>query len=364
MDNLLPRIHGIEHRCRSLCALEGEQEVVSFLVGTQSMKQDNIVHLFELDEEFGELNDRCYHHGAGEVWHVASSPHSRDLISTCHSHVESEVNLESGATVWRLGGTPEEPRLEELGDVSAHNSNMRATEWGVEGCEGSLCSLGDTSLVQWNIDSNVREHSFCELPKRSSPTSLRWNPHSSGNQVGIASDQHIRLHDLRTMKCTTVLDNAHTQTVRDLDFNPNRQYYMATCGDDCATRFWDTRNCSQPLLSFFNHSHWVWKVRYNLRDQLLLTGGSDSKVVLLNVASLASTDPATEDEEEEEAEKEIDHNKEQMREGVLEEYDKHEDSVYSVAWSTADPWLFASLSNDGRLVLNKVSKEIKFSIIL
>ena len=49
--------------------------------------------------------------------------------------------------------------------------------------------------------------------------------------------------------------------------------------------------------------------RYNLRDQLLLTGGSDSKVVLLNVASLASTDPATEDEEEEEAEKEIDHNK-------------------------------------------------------
>ena len=48
--------------------------------------------------------------------------------------------------------------------------------------------------------------------------------------------------------------------------------------------------------------------RYNLRDQLLLTGGSDSKVVLLNVASLASTDPATEDEEEEE-EKEIDHNK-------------------------------------------------------
>ena len=100
------------------------------------------------------------------------------------------------------------------------------------------------------------------------------------------------------MKCTTVIDSAHTQTVRDLDFNPNRQYYMATCGDDCATRFWDTRNCSQPLLSFFSHSHWAWKVRYNLRDQLILTGGSDGKVVLLNVPSLASTDLATEDEEE------------------------------------------------------------------
>ena len=30
----------------------------------------------------------------------------------------------SGATVWRLGGTPEEPQLEELGDVSAHNSTV------------------------------------------------------------------------------------------------------------------------------------------------------------------------------------------------------------------------------------------------
>ena len=43
MDNLLPRIHGIDYRCRSLCALEGEAETVSFLVGTQSMKADNVV---------------------------------------------------------------------------------------------------------------------------------------------------------------------------------------------------------------------------------------------------------------------------------------------------------------------------------
>ena len=57
------------------------------------------------------------------------------------------------------------------------------TEWGVEGCEGALCSLGDTSLVKWDVDSDVREHSYCELPKRSSPTSLRWNPHSSGGML-------------------------------------------------------------------------------------------------------------------------------------------------------------------------------------
>ena len=40
-----------------------------------------------------------------------------------------------------------------------------------------------------------------------------------------------------------------------------------------------------------------------------MTGGSDSKVVLLNVASLASSDPVTEDEEEEEKNNENDQSK-------------------------------------------------------
>ncbi|TPX54443.1 hypothetical protein SeMB42_g00262 [Synchytrium endobioticum] len=30
--------------------------------------------------------------------------------------------------------------------------------------------------------------------------------------------------------------------------------------------------------------------------------------------------------------------------GVVATYDQHEDSVYSVAWSSGDPWIFASLS--------------------
>ena len=43
---------------------------------------------------------------------------------------------------------------------------------------------------------------------------------------------------------------------RDLDFNPNKQYYLATCGDDCATKFWDVRNTQQPVLQLMDHSHW------------------------------------------------------------------------------------------------------------
>ncbi len=39
--------------------------------------------------------------------------------------------------------------------------------------------------------------------------------------------------------------------------------------------------------------------------------------------------------------------------GKVRSFDEHEDSVYGLAWSCADPWLFASLSYDGRMVVNK-----------
>lgn len=76
---------------------------------------------------------------------------------------------------------------------------------------------------------------------------------------------------------------------RDFDFNPNRQYYLATCGDDGFTRFWDIRNGSEPLVSRSDHSHWVWTVRYNhFHDQLVLTSSSDAQVILSCVSGISS----------------------------------------------------------------------------
>jgi WD domain, G-beta repeat. len=53
-----------------------------------------------------------------------------------------------------------------------------------------------------------------------------------------------------------------------------------------------------------------------------------------------------------------------LEDGVLATYDEHEDSVYSVEWSSADPWTFASLSYDGRLVISKVPRADKYMILL
>ena len=52
------------------------------------------------------------------------------------------------------------------------------------------------------------------------------------------------------------IENAHGQLVRDLDFNPNKQYYLTSCGDDCKVKFWDTRNVTEPVKTLEEHSHW------------------------------------------------------------------------------------------------------------
>jgi WD40 repeat protein len=45
-------------------------------------------------------------------------------------------------------------------------------------------------------------------------------------------------------------------------------------------------------------------------------------------------------------------------------FDEHEESVYSVAWSACDPFVFISVSYDGRVVLNHVPSTEKYRLLL
>lgn len=44
--------------------------------------------------------------------------------------------------------------------------------------------------------------------------------------------------------------------------------------------------------------------------------------------------------------------------------DQHEDSVYGLAWSACDAWMFCSLSYEGRVILNHVPSTEKYKILL
>lgn len=84
------------------------------------------------------------------------------------------------------------------------------------------------------------------------------------------------------------------------------------------------------------------------------SGGSDHMVNLWRVASCSSSPwiGAEDDANDDPADIKV------------RAIDQHEDSVYAVAWSAADAWIYASLSSDGRVMINHVPSTEKYKILL
>jgi WD40 repeat protein len=228
-----------------------------------------------------------------------------------------------------------------------------------------VLSLDDNTIKLWDIEAGgsvAKETGTISLGELQRLTTGCWNPNNT-NEVVAANDTRVQGWDLRSLKETFSIPKAHSHFVRDLDYNPNKLYLIATGGDDCSVKFWDTRKSEEPLKVVKGHSHWVWNVEYNrFRDQLVLSSSTDSSVNLWKIATLSSDPLGIDDYRDAEA-ADIDphpssvaHKREDY---LIKSYDVHEESVYSVAWGCyeASPYVFASLSYDGRVVINQVPEE-------
>ncbi|CDW57742.1 protein TSSC1 [Trichuris trichiura] len=227
----------------------------------------------------------------------------------------------------------------------------------------SICcafALLDDNLVLTDLDSDLRVIATNRVAINNKGTGRltagRWDPHHNCSAVAVASGNSVSGWDIRSLSQTYCIENSHIMGVKDLDFNPNRPYLLATAGFDCQICFWDTRQTKEKLLSLCHHSHWVFMVKYNLvHDQLLLSCSSDSKVVLSCASSLSSEQLETSQQNGQE--------ESSLADGIVKVYNDHEESVYCCEWSACDPWLFASLSYDGRLVVSRVPRYAKYRVL-
>jgi hypothetical protein len=260
--------------------------------------------------------------------------------------------------------------------------------------------------------SNLGEGELATIDgtKPSAVTDLRWSSLFDCSVVAAAVGSKIYGIDTRIPEsspasiCWLIKDQRCVR-VRSIDFNPNSQYYIASGGDDCRANFWDLRQTSKPALYLQTHTHWIWSIRYNpFHDQLVLSAGSDARVALMRAQSVAS-DPygqiADCEDDDDQVESEPDDgasstcsndgevvdrsneesvsirntdsdqidagqcdkkDKKQLSDGVISLYQEHDDSVYAAEWAT-DPWIFASLGLESRLVISRVPREEKFNIL-
>ncbi|XP_066592173.1 EARP-interacting protein homolog [Prorops nasuta] len=376
MDSDSPVIYGLEFQARALSAQTAETDIVRFLVGTQSLKfTNNQVHLVEFNEETGGVKTQIFHHPVGEIWSLQASPVKSEEFITCYNSLNESGICQMKGALWHL------PEInEQLNDISDLNkvADIDTSEYGSDlktiayhPTDGTkVVSVVDNHFILWDLaESAPQITTVGTLMSKGQPrfTNGKWNPHNGSNQFITLNENNIRGWDLRSPSdpAWTIL-SAHSQIIRDLDFNVNRQYFLSTCGDDGYMKFWDIRQPSEPVLSRMEHSHWVWNIRINkFHDQLVLTSSSDSRVILYSIASISSESFGHMASHEENCDQNDENSsKEKMGDGVVGRYEEHEDSVYGVEWSSADPWTFASLSYDGRLVLNKVPRKYKYQILL
>ncbi|CAG9570928.1 unnamed protein product [Danaus chrysippus] len=365
-------IYGLEHQTRALSPQYAESDAIRFFIGTQSLKPNsNQVHVVELEEDTGELHTKVFKHDIGEIWHLRCSPHDAAILITTHNTYNSDTSQCSmGVSIFRLPTTEVIPKdldaMTIMNNRNAEDMELLKTmspekpEEEIRCAEWHPMDMNRIGIVLDNYVS-IRDTSTGEQVGRVAPEGRsrlkfsggKWSPQGQ-NQFAVLQDTHIKCFDTRTdcSKAAWNIDGAHRQLARDLDFNPNRQFHLASAGDDAALNIWDYRNGKEPIFTRTDHSHWVWTVRYNTyHEQLLLTGSSDARALLTSAASVC-------DDEEGLRISQV------LEDGVLQSYEQHEDSVYCAEWSAAEPWSFASLSYDARLVISRVPLHFKYKILL
>ncbi|KAF9798748.1 hypothetical protein SFRURICE_021545 [Spodoptera frugiperda] len=312
-------IYGLEHQTRALSPQYGESDAIRFLIGTQSLKPNsNQIHVVELEEDTGALHTKVFKHDIGEVWHLRCSPHdAATLLTTHNSYDPATSQCTMGVSIFKLPTVEVIPK--DLDDLSAIQSR----------------NAEDMELLLTIKPEKPEEEIRC----------AEWHP-TDASRVGVVCEGGVRVHDVTGGAAISRAAASARLKFTGGKWNPHQGHTQFAVLQDTHIKCYDTRSdCTKPS---------VWTVRYNtFHEQLLLSGSSDARALLTAAASVCC---------------DLDDDGKRLsqvlEDGVLQSYEQHEDSVYCAEWSAAEPWTFASLSYDARLVLSRVPRHFKYKILL
>lgn len=172
------------------------------------------------------------------------------------------------------------------------------------------------------------------------------DPYASENAL-TCDDTALRTWDLRSGEATGAVPDAHEFAITDVCYSPSVEHQVASAGEDSKVRLWDTRKFDQCLQVFQGHTHWVVRAQLGQQPQLVLSSGTDALVCLWRTSPAVYGGAAG-----------------PRGEGLVTCYQEHEDSVYGCCWSAESPWVFASLSYEGCLLVHTVPSDAKEDILL
>lgn len=347
---------------RSCCAVAGGPAGGGrFAVATHLLRSANAVHVVDFDggAAAGLVSKHATPH---ECWALAAAPAQPDGGGLLVAAVTSDAGV-AAAGVWAAEG--KDAPLAQRAALGGGGAPPRQALWCGEASD-RVAVVEEDCLRIWDLQGAGAAREAAKAAgagAADTPCAAGCVDPRNASRVVTASGTTVNVWDVRDLAGgpAVTVGRAALMPVRDVDVNPVRDHVLLTAGDDCKLRFWDVRQPDAPLLELAGHSHWVWQAKFNpTHDQLVLSGSSDSLVALWTAPSAAGGQvqasaasapkspggtPAPAD-----------------RQAAV--IDEHEDSVYGVAWSLSDPFVFCSLSYDGRLLVNAVPSEVKYEVLL
>ncbi|KAK9946830.1 hypothetical protein M0R45_012273 [Rubus argutus] len=334
--------YGLKYQARCISDVKADTDHTSFITGTLSLKEENEVHLIRLSSDGTELVCEGLFSHPNEIWDLSSCPFDQRIFSTVYSTGESY-----GAAIWQipeLYGELNSPQLEKITTLDSHVGKIKSIIWWPSGRHDKLISIDEQYISLWSLDfskkaAQVQSQESAGLVAQSGGA---WDPHDM-NAVAVTCESSIQFWDLRTMKKTNSIEHAH---VRNVDYNPKKTHILMTAEDESGIRIWDLRKPKVPIQELAGHTHWTWAVRCNPEyDELILSSGTDSTVNLWFTSASSNNESMSESLVESPT---------RRSDPLLHSYSDYEDSIYGLAWSSREPWIFASLSYDGRVVVESV----------
>jgi EARP and GARP complex-interacting protein 1 len=327
--------------------------------------------MVELNEDSFRLDSKIFNHERGEIHRLTSSPNDKLIAS-----VYTKKMMVMQSAILRIPENSEmhDPSKEilefsdvEVLDTELYGKTISTTEFHPS-ADHIVASIVDGKILLFNRT----EAKSVVVSEMTGKKSSGGGMFSGANQFVAIQENAIVSYDIRDSNNKAWQIEDGVSSVRTIDINPNKAFHIATGADEGVLKIFDVRNSKEPVFSTGHiHQHWIFSVSFNkFHDQLLLTSSSDGKVIL-TCASSCSSEAVPKDKVKSEDEVDDDNFQPQheikrspLKDGLLETYTEHEESVYCVEWSAADPWTFASLSYDGRVIITRIPKKYKYQILL
>ncbi len=216
---------GLKYKAQALEPQKGHTGGSRFLLATSSLVEPNQVHVIELNEEDEEIVCVNVYPHSNAVTCIAASPDDEALLLTSHVAVAGGAAI-TKVTLWRLSGDEVNSSLEAVSELPAAATSLLWESTAPD----TIFSTDATHLRGWNAETTTQQRVAFALSDDDSTSAVGGasiNPHFS-SLVAVCFGTAIVAFDMREQKSVWRIPKADPDRVRDIDFNPNRPYYL--CG--------------------------------------------------------------------------------------------------------------------------------------